>query len=135
MYLFFGLTLSIMSSYALVKLLFVVFLIECAYTACPSNWTVASNDCCSPTFGFNSTVPTFHLSHGRQYPDILVVWNDSSHFSLGIDTNWVTLNVFWGQLTGNKSEPYEPGGIIDTVRIFHQSGKGLYGLQFHTSTG
>lgn len=135
MHLFNGLTLSIMSSYVLVKSLFFIFFISYASTTCPSNWTILGNDCCSPTFGLNSTVPTFHLSHGRQYPDVLVVWNDSSHFSLGIDTNWVTLNVHWGQLTGNKSEPYEPRGIIDTVRIFHESGKGLYGLQFHTSTG
>ena len=124
-----------MSSYDLVKLLFVVFLIDYACTTCPSNWTILGNDCCSPTFGFNSTLPTFHLSHGRQYPDVLIIWNDSSHFSLAIDTNWVTLNIYWGQLTGNKSEPYEPNGIIDTVRIFHQPGKGLYGLQFHTSIG
>ena len=135
MHLYTVLPLSIMSFHVLVKLFFVTIFIDCAFTVCPSSWTVLGNDCCSPTFGFNSTVPTFHLSHGRQYPDIITVWNDSSHFSLGIDTNWITLNIFWGQLTGTKSEPYEPDGIVDTVRIFHQSGKGLYGLQFHTSTG
>lgn len=119
-----------------VKLLFIGLLVGLASCTCPSDWAVLGQDCCSPTFGFNSTIiPQFHLSHGRQYPDVLTVWNDSNDSSLAIDTNWVTLNIRWGQLKGNRSEPYVPNGIIDVVRIFYQPRKGLNGLQFHTSTG
>jgi hypothetical protein len=124
-----------MSSRVFALLLFAVLLIDAAYAACPSNWTVFGRDCCSPTFGFNSTAPTFHLAQGVEYPISFIVWNDSSHSSLSIDTGWTTLNVYWGQLTGNRSEPYAPDGLIDIVRIFYQSGKGLYGLQFHDLSG
>ncbi len=123
-----------MPSRAFVLLLFAVVLIDSAHAACPTNWTVVNKDCCSSTFGLNSTVPTFHLI-GPLNPDIFIVWNDSSHSSLGIDTDWTTLNIRWGQLKGNRSEPYAPNGLVDIVRIFYQSGKGLYGLQFHDSLG
>jgi hypothetical protein len=82
----------------------------------------------------NSTAPTFHVI-GPLYPVGFIVWNDSSHSSLGIDTDWTTLNIRWGQLTGNRSMPYEPNGLVVIVRIFYQSSKGLYGLQFHDSLG
>jgi len=124
-----------MSSRAFVLLLFAVFLIDFSYSACPTNWTVLNRDCCSLTFGFNSTAPTFQVAQGVEYPIVFTVWNDSSRLSLGIDTEWTTLNIFWGQQTGTRSRPYAPNGLIDLVRIYHQPGKGLYGLQFHDSKG
>ena len=124
-----------MLSCMLVKLFLLGVLIEFVYSTCPSDWTVAGSDCCSPTFGYNSTIPKVHLSHGLQYPDAIIVWNDSSDLSLAIDTNWVTLNIRWGQVKGNRSDPYDPDGAVDIVKVFYQPGKGLNGLQFHTATG
>jgi hypothetical protein len=123
-----------MSSHAFVLLLFAVALIDSAYTACPTNWTVTNRDCCSPTFGFNSTAPTFHVM-GELYPIAFTVWNDSSTSSVSVDTDWTTLNIFWGQRTGSRSMPYAPDGLVDIVRIFYQPGKGLYGFQFHDPSG
>lgn len=124
-----------MSSREFALLLFVSLLIGFVCTSCPSNWTVFGRHCCSPTFGLNSTASTFHLVHGVDYPICFIVWNDASHSSLGIDTDWTTLNIHWGQMTGNRSIPYAPSGLVDVVRIFHRPGKGLFGLQFHDSLG
>lgn len=124
-----------MFSHTLVLALLVLVLIfDAGYAVCPSNWTVYNIDCCSSTFGLNSTIPTFHVI-GPLYPDDFIVWNDSSHSSLGIDTQWTTLNIRWGQLTGNRTGPYAPNGLIDIVKIFYRPGEGLYGLQFHDSSG
>jgi hypothetical protein len=124
-----------MSFYAFVFLLFVGLFIDSAYSECPTNWTALNRDCCSSTFGFNSTAPTFNVAQGVDYPLNFIVWNDPSSWSLGIDTDWGTLNILWGHQTGNRSKPYGTYEHIDVVRIFHQSGKGLYGLQFHISSG
>ncbi len=124
-----------MSSRAFVLLLFAVLLSDSTYAECPTNWTIHNRDCCSPTFGLNSTAPTFDVTQGVDYPDSFTVWNDSSHRSLAIDTDWTTLNIYWGQLKGNRSRPYAPDGLINLVRIFYEPGKGLYGLQFHDVSG
>jgi hypothetical protein len=75
------------------------------------------------------------VAQGVDFPVAITVWNDSSHWGLGIDTDWSTLNIFWGQMTGTRSKPYGVNGLIDVVRIFYQPGKGLYGLRFHDSAG
>ena len=124
-----------MSSRVFTLLLLAALQIHSVYATCPTNWTVLNRDCCSSTVGFNSTAPTFHLAQGVEYPTNFVVWNDSSHWSLGIDTDWTTLNIFWGQRTGYESGSFSPHGLIDVIRIFYQPGKGLYGLQFHDLSG
>jgi hypothetical protein len=112
-----------------------VFLINLVNSLCPTNWTTYNRDCCSPTFGLNLTSVTFDVTQGVEFPRNFIVWNDSIDSSLAIDTDWGTLNVYWGQLKGTRSKPYAPDGFIDIVRIFYQTGKGLFGLQFHDSSG
>jgi hypothetical protein len=63
-----------------------------------------------------------------------IVWNDPKDLTLGIDNDWTTLNIHWGQLEGHQSKPYSSYGLIDIVRAFYQAGKGLHGLQFHNSS-
>ena len=132
LYLSFG---FIMSSRSFVLIMFVILLVGSASAACPTNWTVHSRDCCSPTFGFNSSAPTFRVAQGAEFPMNFIVWNDSSRNSLSIDTDWTTLNILWGERTSSESGSYGPNGLVDAVRIFHQPGKGLYGLQFHDLSG
>jgi len=75
------------------------------------------------------------VAQGMEYPINFIVWSDPSQWSLGIDTDWTTLNIYWGQMKGKESRPYAPNGLVDVVRIFHQPDKGLYGLHFHDLSG
>jgi hypothetical protein len=75
------------------------------------------------------------VTQGVEYPMTFIVWNDTSDNSIAVDTDWTTLNIYWEQLKGTRSQPYSPDGFIDIVRIFYQSGKGLFGFQFHDPSG
>lgn len=112
-----------------------IFVLGVVNGLCPTNWTSHNQDCCSLTYGLNSTAVTFDVTQGVDFPAFFTVWNDSSDNSLAVDTDWSTLNIYWGKLKGTRSKPYAPDGYIDIVRIFYQAGKGLFGLQFHDTSG
>ncbi len=76
-----------------VLILLSVLLINRKENKCPSNWIVLNRDCCSLTYGFNSTALIIQLAQGVEYSMNLIVWNDPKYLSLGIDIDWTTLNI------------------------------------------
>jgi hypothetical protein len=46
-----------------------------------------NRDCCSPTYGLNSTSVAMDVTQGVDYPVAFIVWNDLSDTSKAVDTD------------------------------------------------
>jgi len=128
---------SYWSSLALLLILVTASSVNADYTTtCAAGWTPYGAACCSPAYGLlNGTAePHIVISQGVEEPDAFGVWSQPDTASIGLDTDFLTLNIMWGLKTGPHTVS-GVSGIIQNVTIYYETGKGVFGIQFVDDAG